>query len=137
MFGDFDDDLTLDCADVDALVAEIASGDMATAFDLNGDAIVDTADLDLWLEAAGTFNVGGAYLPGDANLDGVVDISDFNVWNGTKFTGDNGWCGADFNADGVTDISDFNIWNGNKFTSSTLAAVPEPQALLWCASWRG
>ncbi len=87
MFGDFDDNLTLNCADVDALVAEIASGGMATGFDLNGDAVVDPADLDLWLEEAGDFNVGGAYLPGDANLDGVVDISDFNVWNGEKFTG--------------------------------------------------
>ncbi len=138
IFGDFDDSLTLDCADVDALVAEIASGGMGAEFDLNGDAIVDTADLDLWLEAAGNFNVGGGYLPGDADLNGFVDISDFNVWNAAKFTSDAGWCGGDFNADGVTDISDFNIWNTQKFTSSTAVAVPEPSAgwlLMVLAAW--
>ena len=29
---------------------------------------------------------GNSYLMGDANLDGVVDVSDFNAWNSNKFT---------------------------------------------------
>lgn len=130
LWGDFNVDLALDCADVDALVSEIANGGMQFVFDLTGDGLVNTDDLDLWLVEAGTFNVGGAYLPGDANLDGVVDGSDFIVWNTNKFTSGNGWCGADFNADGVTDGSDFIIWNSNKFLSSTASAatVPEPNA---------
>ena len=126
MFGDFNNDLALDCADIDALVAQIASGSMDLQFDLNGDAMVDTSDLNLWLEEAGTFNVDGPYLGGDANLDGNVDGSDFGIWNTNKFTFGNGWCGGDFNADGATDGSDFGIWNVNKFMSSTLASVPEP-----------
>jgi len=30
----------------------------------------------------GGLAVGGPFLPGDANLDGFVDLSDFNIWNG-------------------------------------------------------
>jgi hypothetical protein len=131
MFGDFNDDLTLNCTDVDALVAEIAGGGMGMPFDLNGDTIVNMADLNLWLQEAGTFNVGGPYLPGDATLDGLVDGSDFGIWNANKFTFDNGWCGGDFNADGSSDGSDFGIWNANKFQSSSAATqVPEPTAHL-------
>lgn len=129
IFGDFNDDLALDCADVDALVAEIASGGMGPLFDLTGDNLVNLDDLNSWLDEAGTFNVGGPYLPGDASLDGFVDGSDFGIWNSHKFTSNNGWCGGDFNADGFTDGSDFGIWNSHKFTSSnpfSAVIVPEP-----------
>ena len=133
ILGDFNGDLALDCADVDALVAELASNGMSLVFDVNSDAMVDHQDLDEWLTIAGEFNIGGAYLPGDANLDGFVDVSDFGIWNQHKFSADNGWCGADFNADGVTDVSDFGIWNTNKFTASNkVAAVPEPGAGMLC-----
>ena len=113
LLGDFNDDLALDCADVDALVAELVANGVSLDFDLNGDNLVNMDDLDEWLAIAGTFNVGGPYVHGDANLDGSVDVSDFNVWNANKFSSDTGWCGADFNADGVTDVGDFNIWNNN------------------------
>ena len=71
-------------------------------------------------------------LPGDANGDLVVDISDFNLWNANKFTIGTDWTTGDFNGDGLTDISDFNVWNTNKFTSviGNLRAVPEPDGLL-------
>ena len=130
--GDFDDNGIYDCADVDALVAEIAAGGGATAFDLTGDSVVDNADLDAWLMEAGEANLGAGrtYLPGDASLDGVVDVSDFNIWNGNKFTTEPSWCSGDFNADGVVDVGDFNIWNGNKFTSSDAAVVPEPAGIM-------
>ena len=139
MFGDFVEDMTLDCADVDALVAEIASGDMNAIFDLNDDTLVDMADLELWLQEAGEFNVGGPYLPGDANLDGTVDGADYQEWIANKFTSTAAWCSADFNADGVTDGRDLLIWNQFKFMSSDMAQmVPEPVAgwlLLLCGVW--
>ena len=62
-------------------------------------------------------------------------MSDFNLWNGAKFTATPEWSSGDFNASGGVDVSDFNIWNGNKFTSSNdLAAVPEPTAALLLAT---
>jgi hypothetical protein len=30
----------------------------------------------------------------------------------------------------VIDVGDFNIWNGNKFTASDAAAVPEPAGMM-------
>lgn len=139
--GDFDGNRVWDCNDVDALVVEIASGNNDPAFDLNGDELINTEDLDRWLEQAGVINdprpYGGQFpwhfLPGDGNLDGSVDASDFNIWNSNKLTATPAWCGGDFNADGFVDVSDFNVWNENKFRMSGeddgVVAVPEPSGL--------
>ncbi len=54
------------------------------------------------------------FRPGDANLDGAVNGSDYNIWNANKFTSGTEWQTADFNGDRETDVSDFNIWNANK-----------------------
>ena len=145
--GDFNGDGAYTCSDIDALTTAIAAGTNDVAFDLTADSIVDLADRDAWLAEAGAENnaSGGAYRLGDANLDGVVDVSDFNVWNGNKFTNNSEWCSGDFSADGVVDVSDFNNWNGNKFTSSdhavtnlsgpigdggSISTVPEPSSML-------
>ncbi|MEM7311671.1 MAG: hypothetical protein AAF497_00830 [Planctomycetota bacterium] len=132
--GDFDDNGIYDCLDIDALVGDIASGTNDVSFDLTGDGSVTTDDLASWLLEAGEANIGPgrSYLPGDANLDSVVDVSDFGVWNSNKFTSVAAWCSGDFNADGVVDVSDFGAWNANKFTSSDAAAVPEPDSLWLC-----
>ncbi len=71
-------------------------------------------------------------LDGDANGDGFVDVSDFNIWNLNKFNTGTDWLSGDFNGDGTTDVSDFNIWNVNKF-QSVGAAVPEPSSLMTLA----
>lgn len=129
---DFNGDGACDCGDIDALVAEIAAGSNDAAYDLNGDNVVDVMDRDEWLASAGAMNnaSGNPYLLGDANLDGSVDVGDFNLWNGSKFTNTAAWCSGDFNADGSVDVGDFNIWNGNKFTSSDVSVVPEPGSIL-------
>ncbi len=126
--GDFDGDGDYDCDDIDSLVADIAQGNDTASFDLTGDGNVDTDDLTAWLSEAGNENIGAgrAYLVGDANLDGSVDVSDFNLWNSNKFSLLPAWCSGDFTADGSIDVSDFNSWNSNKFNSSDIASVPEP-----------
>ena len=126
--ADFSGDGLLDCTDINQLTVAISQNSPDLLFDVNGDGTVGIADLDAWLIAAGEVNNpgGGAYLYGDANLDGVVDVSDFNVWNAGKFTAVAEWCSGDFNADGSIDVSDFNIWNSNKFTTSDVVVVPEP-----------
>lgn len=83
-------------------------------------------------------------LPGDANGDLRVDVSDFNIWNANKFSSGTDWITGDFNGDGNTDVSDFNIWNAKKFTSADrVATVPEPNgclvfciAVIWMLCWR-
>ncbi|MEM8678355.1 MAG: S8 family serine peptidase [Planctomycetota bacterium] len=126
--GDFNDDGNYDCADIDALVADIAAGNNDAQYDLSGDGLVDTDDLDLWLAEAGAVNLpsGNPYLAGDANLDGTVDGADFLVWNSNKFTPVAAWCSGDFNADGTVDGGDFLVWNSNKFNSSLIAPPTAP-----------
>ena len=152
--GDFDGNGIYECADIDVLNSEIvavAAGAAADLmFDLDGDGSVDAADRDAWLgqagQAPGSPTSGVPFLNGDSNLDGAVDVSDFNVWNQNKFTTNSSWCAGDFNSDGVVDVSDFGVWNENKFRSASPDAVPEPvtsagwAVVLWgmlCASRHG
>ena len=77
---------------------------------------------------------GRVALPGDANLDGVVDGSDFVAWNLFKFQAGTDWATGDFNFDGTTDGSDFVIWNMFKFQSlDSVQTVPEPKQLIMLA----
>ncbi len=130
VYGDFDRDGEFSCADIDSLVTAIVGGLNEAAFDLTGDGQVDGEDQLAWLSAAGlALDFAGPVISGDANLDGVVDASDFNIWNANKFTQNPAWCSGDFNHDGFVDGSDFNVWNSRKFTSVfTAVAVPEPSA---------
>jgi lysophospholipase L1-like esterase len=136
--GDFNDDHVYTLADIDSLVSEIASSSDAAAFDLSGDGHVDADDLDIWRQVAGAANLpsGNAYLVGDANLDGVVDGSDFSLWNASKFTSTPRWSSGDFNADGFVDGSDFGLWNASKFQASAAvqSMVPEPSSI-WLLGW--
>lgn len=94
---------------------EIVNGTHLSQLDMTGDGLVDHADLDAWLLEAGLVKgYAGPILKGDANLDGVVDLRDFNIWNTSKFSPTASWCLGDFNANGLVDLSDFNIWNNNK-----------------------
>ncbi len=136
--GDLNGDGSWNCADVDSLVAQIVTGMYADLFDMNGDSLLNAADVTVWLGRAGAVNLpsGSSYLPGDGNLDGDVDGSDFSIWNSNKFTSNAAWCLGDFNADGSVDGSDFNVWNGNKFTSAdSLNSVPEPCLAGFALAW--
>jgi subtilisin family serine protease len=118
--GDFDDNGIWECADIDALVGQIAAGTNLSAFDLTGDGLVNLEDRDAWLAEAGGINLGPGrvYLLGDANLDGFVDGIDFIQWNTNRFQPIAEWCSGDFDANGVVDGLDFIEWNNNRFQSS-------------------
>jgi VCBS repeat-containing protein len=125
--GDFDGDGDYDCDDIDALVVEIVAALNNPAFDLTGDDLVDLADRDAWLAIAGAANLpsGNPYLLGDANLSGIVDFLDFNIWAANRFTNNPSYCSGDFDASGVIDFLDFNIWAAHRFQSS-LGQAPPP-----------
>lgn len=133
--GDFDNDSDFDCEDADRLVDAIVGGIDPPLFDMTGDGSVDSDDLVEWRQEAGNENLGNgrSYLPGDANLDGAVDGTDFGIWNANRFTNSRSWCRGDFDASGIVDGSDFGIWNANKFTSSDAQLVPEPGSSPWWA----
>jgi hypothetical protein len=130
--GDFNDDGQYDCQDIDALTSQIASVSHNAAFDLTGDESVDLADRDAWLAEAGAANLasGNPYLLGDADLSGVVDFLDFNIWASNRFTNNPSWCSGDFNANGIIDFLDFNIWASNRFQSAALLRPPASPQLM-------
>ena len=137
--GDFDDNGEYELADIDALVASIASGADDPVFDLTGDGVTDRDDLDFWREIAGVAlnDSLGPVLVGDADLNGVVDGQDFIAWNNNKFTSLASWSGGDFNADGLVDGQDFVAWNTSKFQAAdAIATVPEPAgSVIALACW--
>ncbi len=135
---DINGDGRADCADINLLQAEIVAGTHNVAIDLTGDGLVNGADREAWLEEAAVYHgFTTAYQEADFNLDRSVDVTDFNIWNGNKFTMSSAFCGGDSNYDGVVDVPDFNAWNRDKFTAAELspsgggltAAVPEPTSL--------
>ena len=72
-------------------------------------------------------------VPGDANLDGRVDINDLTVvlanYNKAGMT----WAQGEFTGDGTVDINDLTIVLANYNTSvgaGSLAAVPEPASVV-------
>ena len=126
--GDFNHDTSLDCADVDALVSEIASDTPSPQFDLTADDVVDQQDLSRWRALAGATNLPSraAYLSGDANLDGRVDAADLNVVGRNWRQSTKGWCGGDFTADGVVDPDDLNELAVNWQQDATIATAANP-----------
>jgi hypothetical protein len=73
-FGDFN----LNAAAQDVWLATLPAPDASVPGDLNGDGVVNFADLNLVLSNFGTSGAPGM-TAGDANGDGVVDFSDLNI----------------------------------------------------------
>jgi hypothetical protein len=111
--GDFNGDGLFDCDDIELLTLSLNDGDPTNdvEFDLTGDGVLDFHDHDEWVS-------GNNLLDGDANMDGNVDVLDFNRWNANKFTVNHSFCEGDFNGDASVDVGDLMLWNSNKFTSS-------------------
>ena len=132
MAGDFDGDYVVGCDEVDQLAAAIFGGmGPIETFDLNEDNLVDGQDMEVLFASIATHRLHSRdrLLSGDANLDGAVDGSDFNIWANNRFAKVSGSCQADFNLDGIVDASDLSIWSENRFRSlnddSRDAPVPD------------
>jgi hypothetical protein len=72
-------------------------------------------------------------IPGDANLDRVVNIGDFALL-AANFNLSSYWAKGDFNYNGVTNIGDFALLAANFNTSLPRSTpVPEPSTVIACA----
>lgn len=87
--------------------------------------------LDVRLDASGTLvaATGPLLLPGDANLDGTVDLVDFSALKSAFGTDD---LLVDFDGDFEVGLLDFNVLKQN-FGAS--AAVPEPDAAILATAY--
>lgn len=118
VLGDYDLDNTVSALDFDLFCSDFSSGDHI--HDLNFDDVLNLNDVSEMVTTLAGMRMG------DANQDGAVDVSDFNIWNENKFQSGT-WGTGDFNCDGVVDVADFNVWNDNKFTGpDELAASAGP-----------
>ena len=123
-------------------------------FDSTGEYILDEMDLDLGQPGSlsditvepGTYYArvtGGedtiqlynlelelSVLPGDYNMDGLVDGADFTIWRdalNSRLAGD---AAADGNGNGIVDQDDFQIWVdqfGTSYRASPMRAAPVPE----------
>ncbi len=102
--GDFNADGLVNAADVDFLAAGVRAGATDPSLDLNHDSTVNPQDVSTMI--CGIL----ATAPGDANLDGRVDGTDFLAWQRGYMNHQTGLSQGDFNGDGVVDGTDFLIW---------------------------
>jgi hypothetical protein len=118
--GDFNLDAEIDIADVDLLCAAIQSGSLDNRFDLTGDNVVNSEDLnELIVDVLSTTF-------GDANLDGIFNSSDFvTVFAAGEYEDaieDNStWAEGDWNCDGDFTTADlvFALQFGGYDTSAS------------------
>lgn len=136
--ADFDDDGQIDITDIDLLYGELATGTNSSAFDLDGNGLVDDDDLAAWLSQAGAAqSFTGAILLGDTDLNGKVDAADLNNlgvnWQANDATS---WSQGDFNHDQLVNASDLNNLAINWLADvrPAAAAVPEPASWLLLAA---
>ncbi len=61
---------------------------------------------------------------GDADADGFITATDFNIWNTSTTAGDTGYQAGDFDMDGNVTATDFNKWNTNT-TAGGSSGVPD------------
>jgi hypothetical protein len=127
---DFVGNTVCDIDDINALMQEIVAGTSDPLFDMTGDGAVNLDDRDAWLASAGVQDEQpGPYLPGDANLSGMVGSEDLNAlalgWQGDS----NNWSDGNFDAGAGATAGDLNLLALNWQQSSGAAAanaVPEP-----------
>jgi hypothetical protein len=95
----------------------------------DGDFPLENTDFSFaWVDFTSPLSLTSPSLPGDINLDGKVDLSDFGILKENFGTGTTQAQG-DLNSDAKVDLSDFGILKEN-FGKVAGAAVPEPSTLL-------
>ena len=128
--GDFSLSSQLDVDDVDSLAKEIRSTSGKSAYDLNRDASIDTADLEIWVHELKNIYFGDADLDGEFTSADLVSISASGTY---EVDIDSSWSTGDFNADGRTTSLDLVVAladGGYEQGVRPAVAVPEPTSVL-------
>jgi hypothetical protein len=79
-----------------------------------------------------TVDLSDFSLPGDANLDGKVDVNDLTIVLTSYGQSGKLWTQGDFNGDSTVDVNDLTITltNYGKTSGAGIAAVPEPSCVV-------
>ena len=134
--GDFDKDLDVDAADVDAIYDYMANGSglQDELFDVDLDGDVDEDDVahliqhlvEIDLDGDGTVDRLGSFR-GDFNFDGLVNGTDLSIMSG-NFGQAVGYAGGNANGDGAVNGTDLSLLSST-FGSAVTHAIPEPMTL--------
>lgn len=138
MTGDYNLDGVLNTLDIDLMNDELLAAGSDEPFDLTGDAIVDSIDLQFLVETLLFSKIG------DTDIDGDVDLSDLSTVAANYGSGVGHWAIGDFDGDGDVDLSDlgalaahYGAGESQAFADfESLASIPEPAAVgLLAAGW--
>ncbi|MCA9169844.1 MAG: dockerin type I repeat-containing protein [Planctomycetales bacterium] len=132
--GDFDRDGVLGIADLEFLIAHavIGSNSVRFAHDLDGNHMIESDDVKIWLH-----ELFGTWL-GDANLDGEFNSSDLSLVLQAgeyedELVNNSSWASGDWNGDGEFTTSDlilaFEDGGYEQGPRNAVVPVPEPGSL--------
>jgi hypothetical protein len=125
--GDFNENGVLDIADIDDLTAQVAGGNAPASYDLNGDAVVDGNDIQVWIKDLANSWVGDANLDGEFNSSDLVAVLASGTYEANV---DAVWSTGDFDGDARTTSGDLvaALADGGYEAGprAAAAAVPEP-----------
>jgi hypothetical protein len=125
--GDFNENGLLDAADIDALTAQINTGDYHISFDVNGDSFLDDEDHRLWIEEQSRTIYGDADFNGtfaSADLVQVLQAGEYEDFT----TGNSTWATGDWDGDlefGTSDLVTAIAAGGYEQPPAIVQAVPE------------
>ena len=129
--GDFNGNAKLDTADLDLLAKELQNDRNVELFDVNSDNAVDFSDRQHWV-----VDLANTYF-GDANLDGQFDTNDLVIVTAAGFyeTNDTAlWSQGDWNGDGAFTTNDLVLaleqGGYEQGPRAAVSAVPEPSVSL-------
>jgi hypothetical protein len=129
ILGDINLDGVRNAADLDAINHSLAANN--TAFNFNGDAAVNAADVDRLLESAFLTRRG------DANLDRAVNFADLVLLaQNYNATATGRWATGDFNGDSNVDFADL-VMIAQNYNSGTAvgAAVGNASSASFASDW--
>jgi hypothetical protein len=131
--GDFNFDGKLNSLDIDDLTAQAASMTNPLRYDLNADAIVDAADISVWIKDLFHSWIGDANLDRQFNSADLVDLLAAGVYESDVAAV---WSTGDFNGSGrfsARDLLEALAEGGYEWGPRPAASVPEPCGLLLLA----
>ena len=126
--GDFDWDDRFSPMDIDLLTEQTFGAEFDPLFDLNRDQDVNQLDRSIWIRTI------AKTLPGDADLNGRVEFSDFLALS-RGFGNQGGWGNGDFDGSGWVEFPDFLILSSN--FSNRVGSMPVPEPRDWTLLFGG
>ena len=131
LVGDFNNDNTIDAADIDALSQIVRNGTDDSAYDLTNDLKVDEQDRVFWVEQIAMTFFGDANFDLQFNSDDFVHIFIAGEYN-DDLTANSTWGTGDWNGDAEFDAQDFvtAFIAGGYDAGPRVVTVAEPSTVL-------